>query len=68
MIGWLAEHHAKIWDRQIEEYLEAGRLDAVLAEVDKEYEAGRGGAGRATMRHMTLPCFWRHYRELPREI
>jgi len=41
LIGWLAEYHAKIWDRQIEEDLEAGRLDAVLAEVDKEYEAGR---------------------------
>ena len=41
LINWLAEHHAKIWDRQIEEDLEAGRLDAVLAEVDKEYEAGR---------------------------
>ena len=41
LISWLAEHHAKIWDRQIEEDLEAGRLDAVLAEVDKEYEAGR---------------------------
>jgi hypothetical protein len=40
LIGWLAEHHAKIWDKQIEEDLEAGRLDAVLAEVDKEYEAG----------------------------
>ena len=41
LINWLAEYHAKIWDRQIEEDLEAGRLDAVLAEVDKEYEAGR---------------------------
>ena len=41
LIRWLAEHHAKIWDRQIEEDLEAGRLDAVLAEVEKEYEAGR---------------------------
>ncbi len=41
LISWLAEHHARVWDRQIEEDLEAGRLDAVLAEVDKEYEAGR---------------------------
>ena len=40
LISWLAEHHARIWDRQIEEDLEAGSLDAVLAEVDKEYEAG----------------------------
>ena len=35
LINRLAEYHAKIWDRQIEEDLEAGRLDAVLAEVDK---------------------------------
>jgi hypothetical protein len=41
LISWLEEYHAGIWDRQIEEDLEAGRLDAVLAEVDKEYEAGR---------------------------
>ena len=40
LVGWLAEHHATVWDRQIEEDLEAGRLDSVLAEVDKEYEAG----------------------------
>ena len=41
LISWLAEHHARVWDKQIEEELEAGRLDAVLAEVDKDYEAGR---------------------------
>ncbi len=37
---WLAEHHARLWDAQIESDLTAGRLDALLAEVDKEYEAG----------------------------
>jgi hypothetical protein len=40
LMKWLEDHHAQIWDKQIEEDLEAGRLDAVLAEVDKEYEAG----------------------------
>ncbi len=39
LITWLAEYHAKIWDRQIEKDLEAGRLDTVLAKVDREYEA-----------------------------
>jgi hypothetical protein len=29
-----------MWDKQIEEDLEAGHLDALLAEVDEEYEAG----------------------------
>jgi hypothetical protein len=37
---WLVEYHAKVWDQRIEADLEAGRLDAALAEVDREYEAG----------------------------
>ncbi len=40
LMSWLAEHHAQVWDKQIEYDLESGRLDALLAEVDKEYEAG----------------------------
>ena len=40
LMAWLQEHHGQVWDKQIEDDLEAGRLDALLAEVDKEYEAG----------------------------
>lgn len=40
LIKWLEEYHAQRWDKQIEEDLEAGRLDALLAEVDREYKAG----------------------------
>ncbi|HEV7505887.1 MAG TPA: hypothetical protein VGS07_13345 [Thermoanaerobaculia bacterium] len=40
LMAWLGEHHAQVWDRQIEDDLETGRLDALLAEVDDEYEAG----------------------------
>lgn len=40
LMSWLTEHHAQLWDKQIEDDLDAGRLDALLAEVDKEYEAG----------------------------
>ena len=40
LLSWLAEHHAQVWDKQIEYDLESGRLDALLAEVDGEYEAG----------------------------
>ena len=40
LMSWLLEHHAELWDKQIEEDLDSGRLDALLAEVDKEYEAG----------------------------
>jgi hypothetical protein len=40
LVTWLEEYHAKVWDSQIEHDLEAGRLDALLAEIDEEYEAG----------------------------
>ena len=40
LVIWLEDYQAKLWDKQIEEDLEAGRLDAVLADVDKEYDAG----------------------------
>jgi hypothetical protein len=40
LMAWFQDHCAQVWDRQIEEDLEAGRLDHLLAEVDKEYEAG----------------------------
>ncbi|MDX6531230.1 MAG: hypothetical protein QOH41_3520 [Blastocatellia bacterium] len=40
LMTWLESYHAKLWDKQIEEDLLAGRLDTVLAEVDSEYEAG----------------------------
>lgn len=40
LMAWLENHHAQMWDKQIEDDLEAGRLDALLAEVDNEHEAG----------------------------
>ncbi len=40
LMSWLERYHAQIWDKQIADDLEAGRLDSLLAEVDKEYEAG----------------------------
>ena len=40
LMSWLKDHHAMLWDKQIEEDLDAERLDTVLAEVDEEYEAG----------------------------
>ena len=39
-VNWLENYHARLWDKQIEKDLETGRLDTVLAEVDREYEAG----------------------------
>jgi hypothetical protein len=42
LVVWFENYHARMWDKQIEEDLEAGRLDASLAEVDEEYESGLG--------------------------
>jgi hypothetical protein len=41
LMSWLAEYHQQLWDQQIEEDLEAGRLDTLLAEVESEYQAGQ---------------------------
>lgn len=41
LAAWFAEYRAQTWDKQIEHDLDAGRLDALLAEVDAEYEAGQ---------------------------
>ena len=38
--AWLEEYQASRWDQQIEDDLDSGRLDSLLAEVDAEYEAG----------------------------
>ena len=36
---WFTRYHEAEWDRQIEQDLESGRLDALLAEVDAEIES-----------------------------
>ena len=41
LTAWLVEYHHQLWDKQIEDDLEAGRLDAVLDEVEKDYQAGQ---------------------------
>lgn len=37
---WFEAYRARVWEKQIEIDLAAGRLDAILAEVDAEYDAG----------------------------
>ena len=37
---WFQSFQEKMWDKQIEGDLDAGRLDELLAEVDREHEAG----------------------------
>lgn len=40
LVAQLVEQHHDDWDKQIADDLESGRLDALLAEVDREYDAG----------------------------
>ena len=37
---WFDEYFAEVWDKQIERDAASGRLDALLEEVDEEYNAG----------------------------
>ena len=37
---WLIDYHEKIWDQQIEDDLDSGKLDQLLDEINSEYEAG----------------------------
>lgn len=38
---WFADYQAEIWDKQIEEDVLSGRLDALIAEAHRDFEAGR---------------------------
>jgi hypothetical protein len=40
LTAWLIEYHQEVWDKQIEEDLDSGRLDSLLDEVEQEYESG----------------------------
>jgi hypothetical protein len=40
LVAWLQEYHEQVWDKQIGDDLDGGRLDTLLSEVDKEHEAG----------------------------
>lgn len=38
---WFEEFHGRIWDRQLEQDLKAGRLDSLLKEAKEDLESGR---------------------------
>ena len=40
LVNWLEEYRHQIWDKQIAEDLDSGRLDTLLSEVESEYKAG----------------------------
>jgi hypothetical protein len=37
---WVVDYSHRIWDEQIADDLENGKLDKLLAEVEAEYQAG----------------------------
>ncbi len=37
---WLIDYHEQIWDQQIEDDLNSGKLNQLLDEIDREYKAG----------------------------
>ena len=41
LAAWLDEYRADAWDRQIERDALTGGLDALGAQADREFEAGR---------------------------
>ena len=38
---WFAAYQQDIWDKQIAEDVKAGRLDRLIAQAHREFEAGR---------------------------
>jgi len=40
LVEWLQEYHHQVWDKQIEEDVDSGRLDSFLADVEQDYQAG----------------------------
>jgi hypothetical protein len=40
LMTWLQEYRQRAWDKQIEDDLAAGRLDAIIAEANDEYRQG----------------------------
>ena len=40
LMEWFVKYHSEIWDKQIAEDLDTGRLDTILAEVNSDIASG----------------------------
>ncbi len=40
LVEWLQNYYAEVWDKRIADDLVPGRFDPVLAEVDRQIDAG----------------------------
>ncbi len=38
---WFEEFQARVWDQRLEQDAEAGRLDALMEQAEKDFEQGR---------------------------
>ncbi|HVG33899.1 MAG TPA: hypothetical protein VM911_12500 [Pyrinomonadaceae bacterium] len=38
---WFAEFQAQVWDRQLEQDVNSGRLDDLLKQAEQDFEQGR---------------------------
>lgn len=38
---WFYEFQAQVWDKQIEEDVQSGRLDSLIEEAEREFKAGQ---------------------------
>jgi hypothetical protein len=38
---WFEEFQARVWDQRLEQDVEAGRLDALMEQAEKDFEQGR---------------------------
>ena len=41
LMTWLEHHYHEKWDEQIEDDLDAGRLDSLINQAEAEYQAGK---------------------------
>lgn len=55
LVGRLRRQHADAWDRQIEEDVAAGRLDALWDSAKSEIEAGKTVGLNEILGHQRLP-------------
>ncbi len=62
---WFDDFDAEAWDRQFEEDVKAGRLDALADEALRDL---REGALHGPVKHRANPKFWSFYHELPEAI
>ena len=66
LANWISSKFADEWDKQIQEDIEAGRLDQLAQDALSESYAGRITPSRMKSRAAT--SFWRNYNLLPKDI